>query len=510
MSKLGKICLSLAFVAFGVLMAARLVLNGWHNGMWAPLGLFIGFFLAGLAIDRRFWKEFLAMRTTKHGLNMGVLILLALVFIVTVNFIAVRYEKKFDWTSEGLNSLSDQSVKAAKGLKSDVELVLLYRKEQDEDSIQRNMRDVAALYTNVSPKIKYVAYNALQRPDLAKKYEFTQGPYGVFLVSGERHIRIDRPTEEEITKALIKMGRDKKKAVYFTAGHGERGFEERKPESISELKKELESAYDVKTLTLYQEGKVPADADLVAVIGPQQQFLEPELQALREYAKSGGHLLLALDPGDKHNLAQLTKTFGVEFLNNYILDPRANIPGAGNVAALGTSFSPTSEITRSFQGGMMTIFLLASGLKEAPGGHEGLTIDEIVKTDRQAIAADGLDANAKIAGQGPHTLAVSVSGKLGPENKPEGKDFGAVIFGDSDFLSNALLRSNLNRDLALNAFAWLSKDQDLISIRPKAPKGTQLEMTRERFVGLILGFLFPLPVLLLIGGGVIWWRRRTA
>ena len=82
--------------------------------MFGPLGIAVFFF--GLAVfkDARFYLEFLTMRTTKHGMNMGALILMAVVALVSINFLAVRYEKKFDWTSERLNSLSDQSLKAFK------------------------------------------------------------------------------------------------------------------------------------------------------------------------------------------------------------------------------------------------------------------------------------------------------------------------------------------------------------------------------------------------------------
>jgi ABC-type uncharacterized transport system involved in gliding motility auxiliary subunit len=509
MSKFAKTSLIFAFLSFVALLVTRLVLGGWQNGMWVPLGMFFVFLFAAIYVDRRFWLEFFSMRTTKHGLNMGILILITMVILVVVNIMAVRYERKFDWTSEGLNSLSPQSLKIAKELKQDVEIVLLFRKEQDQDNIQHNAHDLSELYTNASNKIKYVAYNVLQRPDLAQKYEYTYGPYALFLVAGDAHVRIDKPTEEEVTRGLLKLGRNKKKIVYFVTGHGERPLEERKPEGLSELKADLDATYEVKTLTLYQEGKVPADAEAVALIGPRQQLLEPELKILREYARSGGRLLIAADPGEKHNVALLTKSFGVEFENNYVLDPRANVPGAGNVAALGTVFSSTNEITRSFQSGMMALFILASGLKKAPDAATSmpsLQIEDIVKTDGQVVTSSSVDQNAKLQNQGPKTIGISVSGPF----EKDAKSFSGVIFGDSDFLSNTLYRNNLNRDLALNVFSSLAKDADLISIRPKTPAGTKLEMTRQKLVGLILGFLLPLPLLLLLGGGFVWWRRKTA
>ena len=523
MSKTAKLCFLISGMFFLVLGAWRLVYGGWHNAMFVPLAIIIAFFAIGAVKDGRAIVEFFTMRTTKHGLNMGALILIALVFLVSINFLAVRYDKKFDFTKEGLNSLSDQSVKAAQSLKQDVELVLLYRKEQQEENVQRNVRDLAAMYQNASKKISFKAYSALQRPDLAQQFEFSTGGWGFFAVSGPRHFKIEQPTEEETTKALIKMGRDKKKILYFTAGHGEREIDPRKAETITDLKEDLTSIYDVKTLTLFSSGnKVPDDADILAIIGPQRQFLDPELEAVRAYARRGGHLLIAIDPGQKHNLAQLTKTLGVEFENNYVLDPRANIPGAGNIAALGTEFSHTSEISRNFKSGMMTIFLLASALRKAPDASASFTIDEIVKTDAAAVSAASLEREAKMDNHGPFTLAISVTGKLPNAPSPGGKDaakadsktaanneFTAVIVGDSDFMSNALYRNNLNRDLIMNSFASLSADKDLISIRPKAPKGTKLDLTRQKFVALILLFI-ALVIGLFFSGGFVWWRRRTA
>lgn len=515
MSKIGKVSLLISGLFVLALGVTRLILGGWHNAMWAPLAIGLAFFCLAMVKDARFFYEFLTMRTTKHGMNMGALILIALVGLVSVNFLAVRYEKKFDWTSEGLNSLSEQSVKAAQGLKQDVELTLLFRKDQESASIERNVKDLVAMYQNASKKIKFSSHSVLTRPDLAQKLDFNAGAFGFFLVVGDRHFKIDQTTEEEITKALIKAGRDKKKVIYFTTGHGEKELEPRKPETISDLKQELESVYEVKPLALFQVGnKIPADADAVAIIGPQQQFLEPELQALRDYARRGGHFLLALDPGTRHNLALLTKSFGVEFKNNYILDPRANIPGAGNIAALGSEFSKLNEITRSMPSGSFAIFLMASALAKAPDAPEGLIFDEIVKTEGPTVTANGLEPDAKMISQGQFAIVVTTKGRLpagaDATKEPVGQEFSAVIAGDSDFLSNTLIGNNMNRDLAMNAFSSLAKDQDLISIRPKSPKGTKLELVGNQMPILFFGFLLPLPVLMFFTGGFVWWRRRAA
>jgi ABC-type uncharacterized transport system involved in gliding motility auxiliary subunit len=210
-SKAGKFLFSFAVLFFLGLLGFRYVYGGWQNSMWVPLGLSVALFIAGVFKDWRAIRDFFAMRTTKHGLNVGALIIIALVGLACVNFLAVRYEKKFDWTSEKLNSLSDQSIKAARGLKADTEFTLLYRNDQSQgESVQRAVQDLLSMYQNVAPKLKYSAYNALQHPELAKKFEYTTGSYAFFVAQGETHVRIDQPTEEGVTRALLKLGHEKK------------------------------------------------------------------------------------------------------------------------------------------------------------------------------------------------------------------------------------------------------------------------------------------------------------
>ncbi|MDZ4083293.1 MAG: Gldg family protein [Bdellovibrionales bacterium] len=511
MSKISKISLLLSGLFAVSVVVTRIILNGWVGGMWAPLGLSIALFTFAVIRDWRLMFEFFTLKTTKHGMNMGALILTMLVLLVAVNYLAVSKEKKWDWTSEGLNSLSEQSVKAVENLKADTELVLLYRTGENEEQIRRQVQDVAALYTAASSKLKLKMYNALQRPDLAKAYEYTSGPYAIFLVqknaagTGDRHMKVEEPTEEEITRTLLRFARDKKKVVYFVAGHGEHDLSLKGPESISQFKSDLELSYDVKALELFKDPTIPEDADLVVIAGPRQSYLPAEIEALRAYAKRGGRIFAAIDPDSGHGLAGFTKTFGIEFQNNYVLDPRAMIPGAGNIAAIGNDFSTTAEATRPLRNGF-TLFLIASALKRAPDAPKSITLEDLVKSDETPVATDQLTNSPKVRMKGPHTLAMMATGKL----EETDKEFQVIIAGDGDFLRDNLYRNNLNRDFAMNAVSSLAKDMDLVSIRPKAPKGTQLMMTQTQLMTVLFGFLLPVPILMFFTSGLLWWRRKAA
>lgn len=514
MSKIGKICFVLSLVAFLCLGTARLIYGGWHESFWFPFALIFIFFALGVWKDHLALKELMFMRSTKHGMNLGALVILVVVGLVCVNFFAARYDKKSDWTSERLNSLSEQSVKAAKGLKQDTELVLVYRKESQEENIQRAVSDIAAMYTNESSKLRFVAYNGLQRPDLAQKFDFTSGQFVFYAVQGERKVKIDPPNEEGVTRALIKLGRDKKKVIYFTRGHGELLLDDKDENGLSFLKDDLSVTYDVKSLALFETGnKVPDDADIVAVVGPKQQLLPVEIDALRDFARRGGNLFLALDPGQRHNLSLLTRSFGVEFSNQFVFDLRSQALRSSPSLVLGTEFSRTSEITKAFRsnGNQMALFLLASSVKKAIDAPSTLAIEDLIRTDKTTASVPELKEKLEYRPNGPHTLAVTVTGELPPsgDKASAGKKMNAVVFADSDFMNNRLIHNNMNRDLVGNSFAWLTNDTELITIRPKEPKTTRLDLMTGSFYALALGLL-ALSFALLGTGITFWWRRRTA
>jgi ABC-type uncharacterized transport system involved in gliding motility auxiliary subunit len=85
-----------------------------------------------------------------------------------------------------------------------------------------------------------------------------------------------------------------------------------------------------------------------------------------------------------------------------------------------------------------------------------------------------------------------------------------VVSGTSIWAVNSLAGSRQlgNRDLFVNAVNWLASDEDLISIRPKAPEDQALNVGGQRLT-LMAWFsicIFPLTVVLF--GLATWWKRR--
>jgi ABC-type uncharacterized transport system involved in gliding motility auxiliary subunit len=55
---------------------------------------------------------------------------------------------------------------------------------------------------------------------------------------------------------------------------------------------------------------------------------------------------------------------------------------------------------------------------------------------------------------------------------------------------------------------WLSNEDALITTQPRSNKDGTLTFSSRALSVISIGLVIVLPVLLLIAGGVIWWRRR--
>jgi ABC-type uncharacterized transport system involved in gliding motility auxiliary subunit len=224
-------------------------------------------------------------------------------------------------------------------------------------------------------------------------------------------------------------------------------------------------------------------------------------------------------PAPLTNLIALAKDWGIQIGDDLVVDPNGQLIGADASVPVGMPVS--HPITRDFKN--MSAFRVARSVVPAPGGADGRTAQTFVEsgagswaeTDVKGLYATGrpeknLDKGDK---NGPVSLGAAVSAPA--PNAPAAADPEApkpesrfVVFGDSDFASNADLGFQGNSDLFLNAANWLAQQENLIAIRPKDPEDRRLQLTASQQA---MAFWFTLAVvpLLLFGNAVrLYWKRR--
>ena len=209
-----------------------------------------------------------------------------------------------------------------------------------------------------------------------------------------------------------------------------------------------------------------------------------------------------------------------------------DVSGATNEPSIAVAATyPLHAITERFA--TLTIYPLARSVEPISGGTDGRFAQAIVETSRQSWAESNLASLTSDTGvtmdeasgdePGPIPLGVVVSAPVeaAAEDEAPGEDQSepatgdvltpetrVVVFGDSDFPSNAYGGIPGNVNLFANAISWLAQQENLIAIRPTEAEDRRVTMTPGQQWWAMATSVFVLPALVFAAGIFTWWRRR--
>ena len=368
--------------------------------------------------------------------------------------------------------------------------------------------------------------------------------------------------EQMITGAILELVEDRKPRILFTSGHGETTVDDVSPRGLSQARELLgRDNFAMEDWASLGEDSVPEGTDLLVIAGPTVAFLAPELEALRHYLLHEGRALLMLDPTLTDEGVAATgfeewlRSFGVELDSVLVVDPVNPLPFYSAETFFANDY-PGHPITEALEDATYpVIFSLARSVRRSEGSaDEGIDTREIVRTSADAWGeVDLSDLGAVERGvqdlSGPVAIAVAVEIDL-PDPEPEGTvvliedddgDGGAlsrgesddtvgdgesgevsmdgesaessksgrlVVFGDSDFASNAQLSSAGNPTVFLNTINWLVERENLLAIPPRKAEQIQLGLSRSELSSIYLLVLLVLPLASLAAGIGVYLRRR--
>ena len=442
-----------------------------------------------------------------QGANLALYTLIGIAIIVLVNWFVNRHDKRWDLTPNQEFSLSPQSKKLLKGLKQNVTIYAFDRK----DAFSRR-RDLLGEYESASRHVAVRYVDPDRQPALAKQYGIQS--YGTIeVVSGTRHFQAQTTNEEGVTNALIRvlMG---EKTICFMDGHGERSIDDTSRTGFQDFKKELSNeSYNVKTLMLMQKNEIPPDCQVLVIAGPRHDYLPAEIATISKYIEGGGRVLFMLDAGvNLPNLSKMLAGWGVTVRNDLVIDlnPVARLFGTEPDMPLIIKYG-SNPIVEPMQR-TATLFPLSRSLEISKDSKSGASPEMLCETSENSFGVENYNSNMrKVSYQpgkdikGPLTVAAAdtLSGNDG--KKSEGR---LVVTGTSLLGANAYLGFQGNKDLVMNMINWLSAEESLISIRPKSHEHQSLDMNQRQMGRLLYLGVFGLPLLIILVGTGVWWRRR--
>jgi len=477
------------------------------HGIAGVLAL-IAFFSTGIEHLSRVLGE----RSTKYGASTVLSSIFFIGILVALNYLSTRYHHKFDLTEAGVYSLSPQSAQVVKGLDKELKLQAFV-----EGGVAPELRDLLNGYHEASDKVTFRLIDPDREPELAEQYKVTA--YNTIRLDyGSASTSITQPTEEAITNAIIKVTRAQKRTVCFIEGHGEPDPEEQQDaRGYGEAKAALTNEnYEVKKVLLLTQEKVPEDCSVVVVAGPVKPYQEQELTALDAFLRGGGRVLFLLAPRSAGEFQPFLAKWGVKLGDDVVVDQVLRLfqgPALG-LAPLVETYAP-HEITKDFKG--RTIFPMTRSVQADAQGKTGLQATELVKSSASSWAETDLTAlfeqhtatKDDTDRSGPIPIATVVLAKLKEMGEPVDKEARLAVFGSAQFVDNRNIGGTFyNRDLFLNTVGWLVGESDLLSIRPRALRASQMQFTRDQGTLIFYLSVLVVPELLLIAGLAVWWRRE--
>src|SRR5690606_27168909 len=158
---------------------------------------------------------FLGERSTKYGANAVLYSVLFTGIIAMGNFLAVRYNWRWDTSEAKVFSLSPQSAEVVRDLEQELELLAFV-----EGGANPQLADLLQSYAYESDRVRFELIDPDRRPELAERYSI-QNYNTVRVAYGDDSSLVTEPTEEKLTNAILKITQAEQKTVCFVEGHGE-------------------------------------------------------------------------------------------------------------------------------------------------------------------------------------------------------------------------------------------------------------------------------------------------
>ncbi|MGH8215719.1 MAG: GldG family protein [Rhodanobacteraceae bacterium] len=431
--------------------------------------------------------------------------LLCVVIAVCIAALSTRFAATTDWSAGARATISPQSRALLAQLDGPVKVVAYAR----PGTLRAKTTLLVARYQRFKPDLALEFVDPDVDP-LATEDAGIQTDGEIVLHWHDHTQHVAHLGEQDFADGLARLARGGTRLVAFITGNGERDANGKNAADLGGFVARMANrGVRALPLNLAEAAEVPRNADLVVLASPQAALLPGTVKKLEDYVAGGGNLLWLTEPGaDELGLAPLAQMLGIRRLPGTLVDPQGTTAGGRDPRAVVATRYPAQAITEGF--GVNTLYPRVAVLAAISdsGWNAQPILQSSARSWNRTVADDpaaGLLNPDPDALKGPLSFGYALS-RLSPS--PAKTEQRVVVIGDGDFLSNAYLADAGNRALGMRVFDWLFGDGALASLPATAPD-TVLKPTHAELGVLTFGYLVALPiVLILIGLGITWRRRR--
>lgn len=461
-----------------------------------------------MKINRKFRLQLLAQNW------MFVLVFLTMIFML--GYLSNQYRWAKDITQANRNILTQGSINVLKQMDGDINITVYATKDDasNGDTFRKGMLDFVARYQREKKNVFINFVNPSEEPKLAQEAGVKVD--GETIVEyNKRSEHINPPfAEQEMTNLLVRLSRTNNQPVMYLDGHGERLLQGEKNHDLGEFGKQLESKgfkFANPDLTIAQD--VPANGSMLVIAAPQVDVSAVEAKKIKAYIEAGGNVLWLLDDDNLHGLQEVADYLGVKVSAGMVVDRTAEQYGADPKMSFASLYGD-HPITRNFM--LRTVFPEAHEIDGHASDDLGWKVGRLIDVAQNGwLESDKIPAgaqNLKVRFDqgkdkaGPINIGVALERQFGKKGQR------VVVIGNANFLANTFITNGGNLDLGINIINWLAGDDRLITIQPMPLKDININIPSGSIAALVVGYgtQYVLPVIILVAGFFLWWKRRKA
>ena len=488
--------------------------------------------------NRKNIKNIFHTTGTRRGAYSVGLTVLVLAVVIVFNLVVGQIPEAFrniDVSSTKIYDISDTTTDLLDGLEKDVDMKVLAVKDETDERITTFLSKYAAL----SDRIHVEWIDPVIHPSALTDYDAAENTiviscedtgkttnvsfndilvmdeYSYYYYGTASYTEFDG--EGQLTSAVNYVTNDVERTVYQTTGHGEGTLSS----TVTDLMEK--NSYTLSELNLLMTASIPEDCDLLLMYAPASDLSEDEVQMLTDYLGSGGKLMILLgdtSSADLPNLEGILNTYGIQAADGYIADPARCYQN--NPYYIFPELSVYGDMADGITS-QMVLLTNTHGMTLTDPERDTIAVTSFMSSSDQsyAVTEDAQQQGAYVLGAAATETISTADTETGTETADEtdstAEDSGEAMESRLTVISAASLIDQSitdtfpqleNTQLFMNAVTANFEGVQNLSIEAKS---LGVEYNTVQHAGLFsLLMIFGIPAVVLIGGFVVWFRRRRA
>lgn len=485
-------------------------------------------------------KKSFDTKNVRFGSYSTALIVIVIAIAVAFNFVIGQIPEKFtsfDMTPGKLYTIGEKTEQLLSELDEDVTISvlaeessadatlnrLLERYEEESDHITVKYVDpavnIGAAQTYSDATTNSVVVSSGNKETVIDYYDIYQSDYSSYYTTGSYSTSFDG--EGQLTSAIANVTSDDTPILYSITGHGESST----GSSVKSLMRKQNVTQS--DLNLMTSNGIPDDCDCLLINAPTSDYSAEEADTVINYLDNGGNAIIIAGYTDEsmENFSRILAAYGMELADGIVMESSSNyyqypmniIPNIENTEITSDLAEENANILIPQALGIVSTgsddVTLTELLSSSSGAYAKRVVDGTISTyEKEAGDIDGPFAYAYLAEK--ETAESNDENDESDEESGEESTGGRVILISAASLLDETINSTFpqisNLDFYMNCVAELCGDGDSenISIDVKTLTPEYITVPALQSVIWMVVTVIVLPLVVLISGFVVWFRRR--